>query len=111
MDETNCTLPKNGMLTNDKKEEEKVERQLAYFFIKNKQFYKKGFTLSSLCSLHSDEANYVLREIHENICEIHLVGTSLAIKVVYARYYWPHMKKDAIRLAQHCDKCQRFAKV
>jgi hypothetical protein len=35
----------------------------------------------------------------------------LAHKSTRAGYYWPTMNKDSVRLVQHCDKCQRFARV
>ena len=39
-----------GKLLEDKKKAKMVEHRSAYFFIENDQFYKKGFTLPSLCS-------------------------------------------------------------
>uniref|UniRef100_A0A2N9GE62 Uncharacterized protein n=1 Tax=Fagus sylvatica TaxID=28930 RepID=A0A2N9GE62_FAGSY len=56
-----------------------------------------------------DEANYVLREIHEGVCGNHSGARALQRKVVRAGYYWPSMQADASRFVQHCDKCQRFA--
>uniref|UniRef100_A0A2N9EL41 RNA-directed DNA polymerase n=1 Tax=Fagus sylvatica TaxID=28930 RepID=A0A2N9EL41_FAGSY len=59
--------------------------------------------------LAPDEANYVMREIHEGICGNHSGARALQRKIVRAGYYWPSMKADASRFVQHCDKCQRFA--
>ena len=70
-------------LLEDKKEAKKMECRLAYFFIENDQLYKKGFALPSLCCLHPDEANYVLREIHEG--QSHLAGKSVTLKALRSR--------------------------
>ena len=102
---------KLGELLSNKLEARKVECRSAYFFIENDRLYKKGFALPSLRCLNPEEADYVLREIHEGICGSHLTGTSVALKAVRSGYYWPKMKQDALQLVQNCDKCQWFARV
>ena len=56
-----------------------------------------------------DEADYVLREVHEGICGNHSGARSLAHKLIRAGYYWPIMLKDAQAYVKTCDKCQRFS--
>uniref|UniRef100_A0A2N9GAW6 Uncharacterized protein n=1 Tax=Fagus sylvatica TaxID=28930 RepID=A0A2N9GAW6_FAGSY len=70
--------------------------------------YKKGFSLPYLRCLASDEAKYIMREIHEGICGNHSGARALQKKIVRASYYWPSMQAYANRFVQHCDKCQRF---
>ena len=72
--------------------------------------YKKSFTLPYLRCLGPNEAEYVLKEIHEGICGQHLGGRSLYHKAIRQGYYWPHMKKDAMAYVQKCHKCQEFAR-
>uniref|UniRef100_A0A2N9FYE4 Reverse transcriptase n=1 Tax=Fagus sylvatica TaxID=28930 RepID=A0A2N9FYE4_FAGSY len=71
--------------------------------------YKRGFSLPYLRCLAPDEANYVMREIHEGVCGDHSGARALQRKIVRAGYYWPSMKADAYQFVQRCDKCQRFA--
>uniref|UniRef100_A0A2N9HZF6 Uncharacterized protein n=1 Tax=Fagus sylvatica TaxID=28930 RepID=A0A2N9HZF6_FAGSY len=71
--------------------------------------YKRSFSLPYLRCLAPDEANYVMREIHEGICGDHSGARALQRKIVRAGYYWPSMKADACQFVQRCDKCQRFA--
>ncbi|XP_019462945.1 PREDICTED: uncharacterized protein LOC109361868 [Lupinus angustifolius] len=59
--------------------------------------------------LGPERADYVLREIHEGSCGHHLGATSLAKKVLRARYYWPTVEKDAVDLTRKCTRCQLFA--
>ena len=100
-----------GELPQNKQEAKKIDRRSAYFFIENDKLYKKGFMLPSLCCFNSEEANYILREIHEGIYGSHLTRTSVALKAIRSGYYWPRMKLDTLQLVQNCDKCQRFIRI
>ena len=42
-----------------------------------------------------DEADYIMREVHEGICENHLGARLLVHKLIRPGYYWPTMQKDA----------------
>ena len=73
--------------------------------------YKSGFSRSYLRSLSPDEANYVMRKIHEGVCGNHSGASSLVHKLIQAEYYWPTMQKDAQSYVKVCDKCQRFSSI
>ncbi|XP_073138696.1 uncharacterized protein [Henckelia pumila] len=59
--------------------------------------------------LGPDEPNYVLREIHEGSCGIHLGSLALARKALLAGFFWPTMRKDSSDLVNSCYNCQRHA--
>ena len=61
--------------------------------------------------LRPEEAEYVLREIHEGICGNHSGARSLAKKTIRQGYFWPTIERDATAYVKRCDKCQRFAPV
>ena len=61
--------------------------------------------------LAPDEANYVLREVHEEACGNHSGARSLVHKVVRAGYYWPTIQANAKAYVKVCDQCQRFSNV
>uniref|UniRef100_A0A2N9HTB0 Uncharacterized protein n=1 Tax=Fagus sylvatica TaxID=28930 RepID=A0A2N9HTB0_FAGSY len=84
-----------------------VRHQISQF--REGTLYKRGFSLPYLRCLAPDEANYVMREIHEGVCGDHSGARALQRKIVRAGYYWPSMKADTYQFAQRCDKCQRFA--
>ncbi|RVW92740.1 Pro-Pol polyprotein [Vitis vinifera] len=69
--------------------------------------YKRSFTGPYLRCLSHSEAQYVLAELHEGVCENHSGGRSLAHRAHSQGYYWPTMKKDAAAYVKKCDKCQR----
>lgn len=49
--------------------------------------YKRSFILSLLRCLIDEEADYVLREIHEGVCKNHSGGPVMAIKAMRAGYH------------------------
>ena len=42
-----------------------------------------------------EDANYILKEVHEGICGNHIGARTLAGKTLRQGYYWPTMLKDA----------------
>ena len=73
--------------------------------------YKRGFSRPYLICLSPEEADYVMREVHERICGNHSGSRSLVHKLVRAGYYWSTMQKDAQAYVKTYDKCQRFGNV
>ena len=55
--------------------------------------YKKGISHLYLRCLGPDEANYVIREVHEYMYGNYSRAQSLVHKLIRAGYYWPTMQK------------------
>ena len=88
-----------------------MQIKAARFVLIDDVLYRRGYSLSYLRCLSSEEADYVLCEIHARICGNHARARSLAKKVLRAGYYWPTLQKDAYNIVRVCDKCQPFANV
>ena len=73
--------------------------------------YKRGFSQPYLKCLAPDEANYVLREVHEGACGNYSGARSLVHKVVRVGYYWPNMQADAKVYVKVYDQCQQFSNI
>ena len=58
----------------------------------------------------NEDANYILREVHEGICGNHIGAQTLTGKTLSQGYYWPTMLKDATKLVRKCKACQEHAK-
>src|SRR6266567_4025924 len=56
---------KDGRLPEEKDEARKVRVRSARYVLMNEVLYKRGFSQPYLRCLATDEANYVLREVHE----------------------------------------------
>lgn len=71
----------------NKAEARKVRMRATRYTIQSNELYKRSFSRPLLCCLAHSEADYVLREIHEGICENHAGGCFLANKVLRTGYY------------------------
>ncbi|XP_075645673.1 uncharacterized protein LOC142616774 [Castanea sativa] len=99
---------KDGKLPDGKEEARKLKVRAARFILIKGVLYKRGFSRPYLRCLGHDEADYVMREVHEGICGNHSGSRSLVHKLLRAGYYWPTMQKDAHVYVRACDKCQRL---
>ena len=97
---------KDGRLLEGKDEARKLRIRVARYDLMHEVLYKRGFSQPYLKCLALDEANYVLREVHEGACGNHLGARSLIRKVVRAGQYWPTVQVDAKAYVKVCDKCQ-----
>ena len=86
---------KDGSLPKGKDEARRLRVRSARYVLLNDVLYKRGFSQPYLRCLSPDEANYVLREVHEGACGNHSRARSLIHKVVRAGYYWPTIQADA----------------
>ena len=78
---------KEGKLSQGRDEAHKLRIKSAKYVLMDEVLYKRGFSQPYLKCLASDEANYVLREVHEGACGNHSGARSLVHKVVRAGYY------------------------
>ena len=102
---------KEGKLPEGKDEARKLRVRAVRYVLMDEVLYKRGFSQPYLRCLAPDEANYVLREVHEGACGNHSGARSFIHKVVRARYYWRLVQADAKAYVKVCDQCQRFSNV
>ena len=78
---------KNGVLPDGKEAARKLKVQAARFVLIKYVLYKRGFSHPYLRCLGTEEADYVMREIHEGIYGNNSRSRSLVHKLVRAGYY------------------------
>ena len=105
------TYLKDGRLPKEKDEARKVRVKSTKYDLIDDVLYKRGFSQPYLRCLAPDEANYVLREIHEGACGNHSGARALVHKVVHAGYYWPTIQADTKAYVKVCDQCQCFSNI
>jgi len=89
---SNWTTPlvsylRNGMLPNEKDAARKLKVQASRFVLIKDVLYKRGFSRPYLRCLGPEQAEYVIREVHEGICGNHSGARSLVHKLIRAGYY------------------------
>ena len=100
-----------GLLPDDLKEASKLRSRSARFTIHQGTLYKRGFFTPIFKCIAREDADYVLREVHEDICENHIGARALAGKVLRQGYYRPTMLRDTTELVRKCKVCQEHAKI
>ena len=98
-------------MPDEKKAARRLKVRVARFVLIKDILYKRGFSCPYLRCLGNEEADYVMREVHEGIYGNHSGSRSLVHKLVRVGYYWPTMQKDAEAYVKACDKCQRFSNI
>nr|XP_016509521.1 PREDICTED: uncharacterized protein LOC107826988 [Nicotiana tabacum] len=85
----------HGKLPEDPKVSRSLRNKAIGYNFRGGQLYRRSFQgLLALC-LGASEANYVMREVHEGICENHSGVDLLVLKLVRAGYYCPRMEQDS----------------
>ena len=97
---------KEGMLLEGKDEARKLRVKSTRYVLMDEMLYKRGFSQTYLRCLAPDEANYVLREVHEGACGNHSGARSLVHKVVRAGYYWLTIQADAKAYVKVYSQCK-----
>ena len=85
---------REGTLPADRAEAHKLRIRASHFRLMGGILYKMGFSRPQLRCLSPEEANYVIREVHDGICGNHSRAKSLAHKLTRAGYYWPSLLHD-----------------
>ena len=101
----------DGTLPSNPKEASKLKARSTRFTVHRGTLYKRGFSTPILKCVGKEDANYVLREVHDGIYGNHIGARTLAGKTLRQGYYWPIMLKDATELVRKCKACQEHAKI
>ncbi|RDY02416.1 Retrovirus-related Pol polyprotein from transposon 17.6, partial [Mucuna pruriens] len=100
---------KEGRLPADPGEAVKIRKEAPKYTLIEHRLYRRGFSSPLLKCIDPEEAEYVIKEVHEGVCGTHIGGRALARKIARAGYFWPSLKADCMDYVRRCDTCQRFA--
>ena len=78
---------RDGRLPEERDEARKLRISSAKYVLLDEVLYKRGFSQPYQRCLAPDEANYILREVHEEACGNHLGARALIHNVVRVGYY------------------------
>ncbi|XP_057251730.1 uncharacterized protein LOC130591816 [Beta vulgaris subsp. vulgaris] len=87
----------NDVLPADKAKARRIRFKASWYVRIQGVLFKKSAAGPYLRCLEKDQWGQVLIDMHEGTCGNHLGGRSLTNRVLCMGYYWPTMKKDAIR--------------
>ena len=108
MDRRDVEVHRRGWAANRSYRAKKIKNLAPQFAINNNDSFKVANSGPLLKYVTPEEAEYILREIHEEVCGHHQGAKSLAHRVFRAGYYWPNALSDARNVVEKCEKCQKF---
>ncbi|XP_076924710.1 uncharacterized protein LOC143587251 [Bidens hawaiensis] len=100
-----------GTVPEDKEEERKLRVRAVQYEIIERSLYRKSYLGPSLKCISEEEAEHVVREIHEGICGMHMRAKMVVARAMRAGYYWPAMFLSTVKEIQKCDSCKIHAPV
>ena len=71
----------------DKRERRSIRMMAMQYILCGGQLYKRSYDGIHLHCLKKEEAEKVMEEIHQGICDLHMNGTLLAKKILRIGYY------------------------
>jgi len=86
-------------------EAQTMKQQCARYTMINEDLYRRGYSTLHLKCITSEQAEYVLTEIHQGVWKNHSGAWKMASKVLRAGYYWPTVQGDCAYVKK-CTKCQ-----
>jgi len=81
-------------------------RWVLRFVTIGEDMYKRGFTAPLLKCLSEEEAGYVMNEVHNGICRMHIGRRTMKAPILRAGYYWSTMEQDCEAMIRKCEGCQ-----
>ncbi|XP_042396570.1 uncharacterized protein LOC121986684 [Zingiber officinale] len=99
---------RSGAMPSDQEEARLLRRRAGRFTLIRDQLYKKSFSHPLLKCVSSEDAKYILKEMHHGSCGGHPGGCSLARKILLAGYFWLTLQEDAARTVATCLSCQKY---
>ncbi|XP_022030488.1 uncharacterized protein LOC110931399 [Helianthus annuus] len=100
---------KDGILPEGDWAARKVRVKALPYELIDGELYRRSYLGPSLNCVDSEEAKYVIREIHEGICGMHSGPRTVVAKATNAGFYWPRMYETASEEIKRCDNCQFHA--
>jgi len=89
-------------------EEQVMKAKSVRFTMIVTDLYRRGYSRPLLKCVTETQAQYVMKELHEGICELHSGGRNMLARVLRVGYYWPTMQVDCAEYVKKCEKCQEF---
>jgi len=79
-----------------------IARKVAKFVMIGDDLYKRGQSTPLLKCLSQEQAEYILRELHEGMCVLHCGAQTMAKKVLHASYYWLTVREYCSTFVRSC---------
>ncbi|XP_076916782.1 uncharacterized protein LOC143576613 [Bidens hawaiensis] len=94
----------SGVLLEKKAANRKIRHKALNYQMQDGVLYRRSFLGPLLRCVDVEDANYLIREVHEGICGLHTGPRMVVAKLMNAGYYWPGMHVDVVHeIRKECD--------
>ena len=69
--------------------------------------YKRGYDQSLLKCVTAEQAQYIIKELHEGICGYHFGARTMTTRILRDGYFWPTMEADCHTFVKKYIPCQK----
>ena len=69
--------------------------------------YKCGYGQPLLKCVTVEQAQYIIKELHEGICGYHSGARTMTTRILRVDYFWPTMEADCQDFVKKCIPCQK----
>lgn len=91
----------------NKEKARKLRTQIARYNLVVSELYKRGFSSPLLKCLDQDQANYVLRELHDGVCSLHFGEKTMITKSFEG---WILLANSKDKLLKFCEEMPPMTK-
>ncbi|XP_076925147.1 uncharacterized protein LOC143587865 [Bidens hawaiensis] len=99
----------SGFLPEEKVAARKIRHMAMNYQMQDGVLYRRSFLGPLLRCVDAENANYLIRKVHEGVCGLHAGPRMVVAKLMNVGYYCPGMHLDATQEIKKCDSCQRYA--
>ncbi|XP_071688425.1 uncharacterized protein [Rutidosis leptorrhynchoides] len=85
---------KNGTFPTDGAAARKIRMKAPLYMLREGVLFKKSFTAPLLRCVGLNEAETIVREVHEGTCGMHAEFRTVVGKIMRLGYFWPSMYRD-----------------
>ena len=90
----------------DKRERCSTTIMAIQYILSGRQLYRRSYDGVHLHCLKREEAEKVMEEVHQGICDPHMSGRMLAKKILRIVYYWNTMETNYVDYVKSFHDCQ-----
>ncbi|KAJ0909268.1 putative nucleotidyltransferase, Ribonuclease H [Helianthus annuus] len=100
---------RDGILPEGEWAARKIRVKALQYELIGEELYRRSYLGPSLKCIDMEEAEYVIREMHEGICGMHSGPRTVVRRAMNAGFYWPRMYETTSEEIKKCDNCQVHA--
>ncbi|XP_076901247.1 uncharacterized protein LOC143555614 [Bidens hawaiensis] len=93
----------SGVLPAEIAEARKIKHKALNYLLSDGVLYRRSFLGPLMRCVDTEDANYLIREIHEGICGLHAGPRNTVAKNMKVGYYWHGIHLDAMQEIRKCD--------